>query len=63
MVRAVEKLEVKFLQDIPAFVYANMSDMVTSGIHLTPYYRTGLLDRQTDTQFIFAINNNQKINN
>ena len=27
MVRAVEKLEVKFLQDIPAFVYTNMSDI------------------------------------
>ena len=35
MVRAVKKLEVKFLQDVPAFVYANMSDMVTAGIRLT----------------------------
>ena len=48
MVRAVEKLEAKFLQDIPAFVYANMSDMVTSGIRLTLYYRTGLLGTITE---------------
>ena len=48
MVRAVEKLEVKFLLDTPAFVYANMFDMVTSGIRLTPYYRTGLLGTITE---------------
>ena len=48
MVRAVEELEVKFLQDITASVYANKCDMVTSGIRLTLYYRTGLLGTITE---------------